>query len=74
MTLDRTEKERSYKIVSIKADEELKKRFNSFGIRRGVELIVREFAIGKKVLKIEIEHSLIAIRVGEAQKIEVKQL
>ncbi len=58
-------------IKNIKADEELKHRLLSMGIQKNSEVALKGYAPGKKVLKIEANHSCIAIRDEEARKIEV---
>jgi Fe2+ transport system protein FeoA len=60
-------------ILSINASKELKLRFLSFGITKGVDLEVREFAWGKANVELEIDNTLIALRVNEMKMIEVSR-
>ncbi len=60
-------------IVKIHADKALRDRFNSFGVMRGEELLVKGCSLGKQTIEIEVGSTLIALRKDEAQKIEVEQ-
>ena len=61
-------------IVKIHADKALRDRFNSFGVMRGEELLVKGCSLGKQTIEIEVGSTLIALRKDEAQKIEVEPL
>jgi ferrous iron transport protein A len=61
-------------IVKIHADKALRDRFNSFGIIRGEELLVKGCSIAKQTMEIEVGGTLIALRKEEAEKIEVKKV
>ena len=61
-------------IVKIHADKALRDRFNSFGVMRGEELLVKGCSLGKQTMEIEVGATLIALRRDEAKKIEVEQL
>jgi len=61
-------------IVKIHADKALRDRFNSFGVMRGEELLVKGCSLAKQTMEIEVGSTLIALRKDEAQKIEVEQL
>jgi len=41
---------------------------------RNNEVIVKEFAIAKKTIELEVEKSLVGIRLAEAKMIEVEEL
>ena len=58
-------------IKDINADDELKHRLLSMGIQKNVEIKVKGYSLGKKVFKIDANHTALAIRKEEADKIEV---
>ncbi len=62
------------RIVKINAGKTLKARMKSFGIYPGVEFAVRAFSIGKNNVELEIGRSLVALRKGEMEKIEVEKI
>ena len=59
-------------ITKIECNDELKKRFFSFGIVKGAEVIVKNTSINKNTIEIIIENTNIALRYDEAQSIEVE--
>ncbi|NQY20413.1 MAG: ferrous iron transport protein A [Campylobacteraceae bacterium] len=59
-------------IISINANKILKNRFASFGINKGANFSLEEYSFSKKTLEIKINKSRIALRVNEAQTIEVQ--
>jgi Fe2+ transport system protein FeoA len=61
-------------VVVIHSDNELKKRLHSFGIFKGSEIIVENVSLSKNTMTIEIEHTSIALRIDEAQTIEVRKI
>ncbi len=58
-------------VVSIEAEGELKQRFFSFGLRKGSEIQVKAISIAKKTIEIEVDRTLLALRMEEANAIEV---
>jgi len=58
-------------VTAIKASEELKQRFFSFGLRRGTELKVKAFSVANSTIEIEIGTMMLALRNEEAKAIEV---
>jgi Fe2+ transport system protein FeoA len=62
------------KIVKINAGKTLKARMKSFGLYPGVEFRVRAFSLGKNNVELEVGRSLVALRKGEMEKIEVEKL
>ena len=62
------------KIVKINAGKTLKARMKSFGIYPGVEFEVKAFSLGKNNLELQVGRSLVALRKGEMDKIEVEKL
>ena len=73
MRLSELEKGQEAKIVRIDAENGLKNRLMSFGIIRGADLRVEEYAPAKKTIKIAIDATMIALRFEEAQQIEVSR-
>ncbi len=62
------------KIKEIKAGKSLKHRMKSFGIYPGVEFEVKNFSIGKRNVELQVGNSLVALRAGEMDKIEIEKL
>jgi ferrous iron transport protein A len=61
-------------IKNINADNQLKHRLYSFGLVRGEELEVRGCSLGKNTIEVDVDNTLIALRVEEAKKIEVERV
>ena len=62
------------KIVEIKAGKQLKHRMKSFGIYQGVEFEVKSFSLGKNNVELQVGSSLVALRKGEMDKIDIEKL
>jgi Fe2+ transport system protein FeoA len=62
------------KIKEIHAGKELKHRMKSFGLYNGVEFEVKNFSIGKKNVELQVGNSLVALRRGEMEKIEIEKI
>ena len=62
------------KIKEIKAGRELKHRMKSFGLYSGVEFEVKNFSLGKNNIELQVGNSLVALRKGEMDKIEIEKL
>ncbi len=73
-TLDQLQKGDKGVIVNINADDKLKHRLISFGLLKGSQIEIKECAIRKKTIEIEVGRTLIALRIDEAKKIEVKKI
>ncbi len=58
-------------IKKIEGDSSLKQRLSAFGVLRGTEIIVEAFSLKKKTIEIKVNRSHIALRLDEAEKIEV---
>ncbi len=71
MTLDKLQKGEMGIIKKIHSDDDLKQRLSAFGIMRGTEITVEAFSIKKKTIEIKVHRSHIALRLDEAEKIEV---
>lgn len=63
----------SFKIISISADSQLKNRFYSFGIIKGAIAYIEEITLAKKTIEIKVQKSRIALRVSEAESIEIEK-
>ncbi len=62
------------KIKEIKAGKSLKHRMKSFGLYNGVEFEVKNFSLGKRNVELQVGNSLVALRAGEMEKIEIEKL
>ena len=62
------------RIKAIHAGKELKHRMKSFGIYPGVEFEVKNFSLGKTNVELQVGNSLVALRAGEMDKIEIEKL
>ena len=58
-------------ITKIKAPDALRKRFYSFGIMKGEEVLLKECSLGKQTIEVQIGATLIALRIDEAEQIEI---
>ena len=74
MRLSELQKGVDAKIVSIDSDPVLKSRFNSFGIIKGSIVTVIEQTLSKNTIEIKVQNTKIAIRISEANTIEVETL
>ena len=73
MKLSEIEKGQCGKITQINTDSVLKARFSSFGITRGAIVYIIEQTMSKNTIEIKINNTKIALRINEAQLIEVEQ-
>ena len=62
------------KIKEIHAGKELKHRMKSFGLYSGVEFEIKNFSLGKRNVELQVGNSLVALRAGEMEKIEIEKL
>jgi Fe2+ transport system protein FeoA len=60
-------------ITQINSPLDLKHRLNSFGIFKGTEVNVENISLSKNTMTIEVEHTSIALRMDEANTIEVEK-
>ena len=58
-------------IIRISAPNALRDRFYSFGIMKGEEVLMKECSLGKQTIKVQIGATLIALRIDEAEQIEI---
>ena len=64
-------KERA-EILDIDCDKILKSRLHSFGITKGTIVTIEQLTLTKSTIELKINHSKIALRLNEAENIEVK--
>jgi Fe2+ transport system protein FeoA len=62
------------RIKEILAGRELKHRMKSFGLYSGVEFEVKNFSLGKRNVELQVGNSLVALRHGEMEKIEIEKI
>jgi len=74
MILNQLDENTKAVITAIHAGRELKSRLYSFGLSVGKEFMVKRYSLNKNVVEIEVNRSLIALRRGESEKIEVEML
>lgn len=58
-------------IKTINCDEELKKRFYSFGIMKNSIVTIEDISFAKNTIGLNIDGTLVALRMEEAKTIEV---
>ncbi len=71
MRLNTLKKGQSASITAIHAEKELKNRFNSFGVIKGAVVTVERCTLGRKTMEIRINKTRMAIRLSEAETIEI---
>ncbi len=71
MTLNELQKGQSATVTAVDANRELKNRFSSFGLVKGVLIYTECHSLAKKTMEIRINKTRIALRASEAEKIEV---
>ncbi len=71
MTLNLLQKGKSATITTINAEKELKNRFNSFGVVKGATVHVEQYTLAKQTMEIRINKTRMALRVTEAEKVEI---
>jgi len=74
MTLDKVDIGKEVIITNITANDELKKRFYSFGIIEGAIIKIEAVSLKKNTLEINVDDTLIALRIDEAKTIKVKSI
>ena len=72
MTLNELKIKESAEVISINCDKVLKNRLYSFGSIKGAIVKIEELTLTKSTIEIKINQSKIALRLSEAEKIEVK--
>ncbi len=74
MKLSELKKGQKAIVKKVDCNEDLKQRFFSFGIIKGAEISVDEISFAKNTMAFDIEGTEIAIRIEEAQQIEVESV
>jgi ferrous iron transport protein A len=59
-------------VLNITCNDELKKRFYSFGIIKGAIITITNISLTKNTMEINVEDTSIAIRIQEAKTIFVE--
>jgi len=72
MKLSQLNENQTAKVIKLTCDEDLKKRFYSFGITKGTTVLVEEISLAKNTMEINVEDTSIGIRIKEADTIEVE--
>lgn len=70
-TLDQLHVNETAVIAAINAPDELKQRFFSFGVRRGITFKVKAFSMANSTIEIEVGATMLALRNEEAKSIQV---
>lgn len=58
-------------VTAINASKELRNRFSSFGLVKGVTIFTEGHSLAKKTMEIRINKTRIALRSSEAEKVEI---
>lgn len=72
MTLDSLNKGDSAVIKNVNAPQALKARLTSFGINKGANITLQEVTLAKNTMEISVNKNKVALRISEAQNIEVE--
>ncbi|HFS82343.1 MAG TPA: ferrous iron transport protein A, partial [Epsilonproteobacteria bacterium] len=72
MLANQLKKGESATIGKINAEKALMDRLNSFGIVKGEEITIKAHSLAKQTIEIEVNGTLIVLRVNEAEKIEIE--
>jgi ferrous iron transport protein A len=72
MNLSEIDKNQKVKVIKITSNDELKQRFYSFGIFKGIEIEVENISLAGNTIEIVVDDTAIALRVEEAKTIEVE--
>jgi len=73
MTLSEINVGESAIIKAVNCDNALKNRFYSFGIVKGSTIKVEEITLAKSTMEIKVNTTKVAVRISEAQTIEVEK-
>ncbi|RXJ87969.1 FeoA family protein [Arcobacter sp. CECT 8985] len=71
MRLSELNKGEEATILALNCDSSLKNRFYSFGLTKNTKVIIEEVTLAKNTIEVRINTTKIAIRLTEANKIEV---
>lgn len=73
MTLDLLQEGQSATITGVNADKELRNRFNSFGVVKGATVHAERYTLAKQTMEIRINKTRMAIRLSEADKVQISK-
>ena len=62
------------KITNFHCSTELKQRFHSFGIMKNVIVFVENISFSRNTIEIDVDETLVALRLDEAKTIEIEPL
>jgi len=71
MTLNLLEKGQSATITAVNAEQGLRNRFNSFGVVKGATVHAEQHTLAKQTMEIRINKTRMALRLSEAEKVEI---
>ena len=72
MTLDQLSVGQEAVVLDIHAGKELKRRLFSFGLVKGTRVKLTEQTLKRNTFEVQIDRSMVALRKGEAQKVQVQ--
>jgi Fe2+ transport system protein FeoA len=72
MTLDQLSVGEEAVVTGIRSGKELKRRLLSFGLVAGTKVRLTERTLKRNTFEIQVDRSMVALRKGEAQKVEVE--
>ncbi len=73
MRLSELEKGDRGTILRVDAKKSLKHRLYSFGIYKGAKFEVRAYSLGKKTIELQVGNSMVALRIDEADMIDIEK-
>jgi ferrous iron transport protein A len=74
MKLSELKKGVGARVTNISSNGELKQRFNSFGLIKGANIIVDEISLTHNTIAVIVDSTSVALRLKEAESIEVEVL
>lgn len=74
MSLSELEKGDEAIIMNIYADKDLRRRLYMFGIIKNEILVLKECSLGKQTIGVLAGQTFVALRIDEAEKIEVEKI
>jgi len=72
LKLSELKKQEEAIVKRVNATGDLKQRLASFGLLKGANIRVIDFALGKSTIEIMVDGTLLALRKSEAENIEVE--
>ncbi|MBE0490749.1 MAG: ferrous iron transport protein A [Sulfurospirillum sp.] len=74
MTLADLNTGQSAKVVTINAQDALKKRFSSFGLRKGALVNIQAVSMTKSTMEVSVGATKLAMRFEEAKEVAVQMV